>query len=84
MSETKTTTNRRRINGIVTSDAMDKTVVVRVDRTMVHAKYLKRFTLSKKYKAHDPENVYKVGDQVVIEETRPISKDKRWRVVGKA
>ena len=60
---------------------MDKTVVVRVDRTVMHAKYLKRFTKSRRFKAHDAENTAKVGDQVTIEETRPMSKDKTWRVV---
>ena len=68
---------------MVVSDKMDKTVVVQVDRTVMHSKYLKRFTVSKRYKAHDEENTYKVNDQVTIEETRPLSKDKRWRVIGK-
>lgn len=74
-------TTRRRLNGIVVSDKMDKTVVVSVDRTVVHSKYLKRFTVNKRYKAHDPENASKTGDKVVIEEMRPMSKTKRWRVV---
>jgi len=82
MTQTQQTT-RRRLKGIVVSDKMEKTVVVRVDRTIVHAKYLKRFTTSKRFKAHDPENAYHVGDEVTIEETRPVSKDKRWRVVAK-
>ena len=82
MTQEKTTT-RRRLQGTVMSDKMDKTVVVRVDRTVVHPKYLKRFTLSKKVKAHDAENAYKVGDEVIIEEARPMSKDKRWRVISK-
>ncbi len=77
------TRNRRRLDGTVVSDKMDKTVVVRVDRTVVHPKYLKRYTVSKRYKAHDDENTYKAGDEVTIEETRPYSKDKRFRVVGK-
>lgn len=71
------------MNGTVVSTKMDKTVVVRVDRTVVHPKYLKRFTVSRKYKAHDPENGFAVGDLVTIEETRPYSKTKTWRVVGK-
>lgn len=74
---------RRRLHGIVVSDKMAKTVVVRVDRTKLNAKYKKRYTMSKKYKAHDEARQFHVGDQVMIEETRPISKDKRWRVVGK-
>jgi small subunit ribosomal protein S17 len=81
MSQTATT--KRRLQGTVVSDKMDKTAVVRVDRTVIHSKYLKRFTISKKYKAHDEENAFHVGDAVTIEECRPMSKDKRWRVVGK-
>ena len=79
----KQTTTRRRLQGTVVSDKMEKTVVVRIDRTIVHPKYLKRYTKSKRVKAHDPQNAYATGDQVVIEETRPLSKDKRWRVVNK-
>lgn len=74
---------KRRFKGVVVSDKMDKTAVVQVDRTDIHPKYLKRFTISKKYKAHDPENVYVVGDEVTIEEMRPLSKTKRWRIIGK-
>lgn len=76
-------TIRRTLQGVVVSDKMDKTVVVSVTRTSVHPKYLKRFKVSRKFKAHDEENAYKVGDKVNIEETRPMSKDKRWKVVGK-
>ena len=74
---------RRTLEGIVTSDKMMKTVVVTVTRTTVHPKYLKRYKVSRKFKAHDEGNVYKMGDKVTIEETRPISKDKRWKVIGK-
>jgi len=74
---------KRSLKGVVISSAMDKTVVVRIDRIKKHSKYHKRFTVSKKYKAHDANNEYRVGDKVIIEETRPISKDKRWRVVDK-
>lgn len=81
---TKENNNKRRFRGEVVSDSMDKTVTVKVERTVVHSKYLKRFTLSKKYKAHDEKNEYKVGDKVTIEECRPISKDKRFRVVKEA
>ncbi len=69
---------RREKIGIVVSDRMDKTVVVRVDRLKVHKKYKKRYRVSKKYKAHDEENRFKVGDKVMIVECRPISKEKRW------
>ncbi len=70
--------------GVITSDKMDKTVVVKVDRYVKHEKYQKYYTISKKYKAHDEENAYHAGDKVIIEETRPISKDKTFIVVGKA
>jgi len=75
--------NRRRLKGIVVSDKMDKTVVVEVKRFKEHPLYKKRYLVSKKYKAHDAENKYHVGDKVVIEESRPLSKDKRWRVINK-
>lgn len=81
MTKETTQNARRRLSGTVVSDKMDKTVVVRVDRTVVHPKYLKRYTVSKRYKAHDEENAFKTGDAVVIEEARPMSKDKRFRVV---
>jgi small subunit ribosomal protein S17 len=72
---------KRILQGVVTSDVMDKTVTVRVDRRFMHPVYKKFITRSKKYAAHDEENAYKVGDVVRIEETRPISKRKRFRVV---
>lgn len=72
---------RRQLSGVVVSDKMDKTIVVKVDRTVVHPKYHKRYVVSKKYKVHDPENAFHPGDKVTIEETRPLSKDKRFRVV---
>jgi small subunit ribosomal protein S17 len=67
--------------GLVVSDKMQKTVVVQIDRRVPHPVYGKMVTRSKKYKAHDEENSAKVGDRVRIMETRPLSKDKRWRVV---
>jgi small subunit ribosomal protein S17 len=60
---------------------MDKTVVVQVDRYVKHQKYKKYYTISKKYKAHDPENKAKIGDVVIIKETKPMSKGKRFAVV---
>jgi small subunit ribosomal protein S17 len=72
---------KRILQGVVTSDVMDKTVTVRVDRRFQHPVYKKFITRSKKYAAHDEENAYKVGDVVRIEETRPISKRKCWRVI---
>lgn len=67
--------------GTVTSDKMQKTVVVRVDRRVKHPLYGKYMTRHVKYKAHDEENQCRIGDKVRIVETRPMSKDKRWRVV---
>jgi small subunit ribosomal protein S17 len=67
--------------GIVVSDKMDKTIVVKVESFKTHPKYLKKYRSSKKYKIHDPENKYKVGDTVEFAECRPISRDKRFRVV---
>ncbi|MHB8831176.1 MAG: 30S ribosomal protein S17 [Patescibacteria group bacterium] len=75
----KTTKSRRRLIGIVVSAKMTKTVVVRVDRTVQHPKYGKSYAVSKKYKVHDAEGKAKVNDVVEIEETRPMSADKRWR-----
>ena len=69
------------LKGVVVSDKMDKTIVVSVSRFIKHPLYGKFYKVSKKYKVHDEENKYKVGDQVEIVETRPISKDKRFRVV---
>ncbi len=74
-------TQHRRLIGVVVSDKMEKTAVVKVDRTVMHSKYLKRFTKSRKYKAQNDDNIAKTGDKVVIEETRPISKDKKWRII---
>ena len=69
--------------GIVVSDKMDKTVVVEVNRLKKHEKYRKYYKVTTKFKAHDEENKYHVGNKVVIQETRPLSKDKRWIVVNK-
>lgn len=83
MDNNKGKKNKRRFRGVVVSDKMNKTIVVKVDRVKVHPKYLKRFKISKRYKVHDEKNEYKVGDQVVFEECRPMSKDKKWRVIKK-
>lgn len=72
----------RTFNGVVVSDAMDKTIVVRVDRTAIHPKYKKRYTVSRRYPVHDEKNQYHVGDTVIFCETRPLSRHKRWRVVS--
>ena len=80
---TPTTIKRQQMTGLVVSDKMDKTVVVKVDMRKRHAKYKKAYTVSKRFKAHDQNNEYKVGDRVVIESTRPISKDKKFKVISK-
>jgi small subunit ribosomal protein S17 len=66
--------------GLVMSDKTDKTVVVAVETRKVHPLYKKAIRVTKKYKAHDENNACKVGDKVKIVETRPISKEKRWRI----
>ena len=71
---------KRILQGVVVSDACDKTVVVRVERRVMHPVYKKFITQSKKYMAHDETNDCSVGDTVRIVETRPISAHKRWRV----
>ncbi len=72
--------NRRTFTGIVVSDKMDKTVVVRVDRKALHPQVRKYVTKSKQYMAHDPENLCREGDTVEIIESRPLSRRKRWAV----
>ncbi|MBF0184580.1 MAG: 30S ribosomal protein S17 [Magnetococcales bacterium] len=73
---------QRVLQGIVVSDKMDKTIVVKVERKVQHPLYGKILTRSKKYKAHDEENRHRIGDEVRIRECPPISKDKHWMVVG--
>lgn len=68
-------------SGIIVSDKMDKTIVVKVETVKQHPIYLKRIVRSKKYKVHDQENKHKVGDKVQFVESKPISKDKRWIVI---
>lgn len=74
---------KKKLQGKVVSDKMQKTVVVEVERIKEHPKYKRRFKVHKKYKAHDEKGEFHVGDTVVIEETAPISKDKRWKVIRK-
>ena len=82
MSETSTTRAARKVrDGIVTSNAMDKTVVVTVTDRVRHARYNKFVMRTKKLHAHDEANDAGVGDKVRVMETRPLSKNKRWRVV---
>ena len=71
---------RKTKEGVVVSDAMQKTRVVRIERVYRHPRYQRVIRMSKKLKAHDEGNESKVGDRVLIEETRPLSKEKRWRI----
>lgn len=73
---------KRVLTGVVVSDKTDKTVVVRVERRVMHPVYKKFIMRSKKYAAHDETNAFKTGDLVRIEESRPISKTKRWVVLA--
>jgi small subunit ribosomal protein S17 len=83
-NETVVTTEaiRKKFRGVVISDKMDKTIVVKVERVKIHPKYHKRYKVSHKYKVHDEAGTYQVGDQVTFIECRPLSKDKRWRVLS--
>lgn len=79
---TKNTKSNKVLKGVVVSDKMDKTIVVKVTRFVEHPKYGKRIKKTKKYKAHDETNSKKIGDKVEIEEIRPISKDKKFKVIA--
>jgi small subunit ribosomal protein S17 len=74
---------KRILQGLVVSDKQDKTVVVKVERRFTHPLLKKTVRRSKRYQAHDVGNSFKIGDQIYIQETAPISKSKRWVVVGK-
>ncbi len=74
----------RKLTGIIVSDKMQKTRVVSVDRQKKHARYGKYYTVTTRLKAHDEKNEYKTGDKVIIQESRPLSKEKRWTIVSKA
>lgn len=71
---------KRKLEGVVVSDKMQKTRVVEVSCFKKHPLYKKYYKISKRFKAHDENNEYKVGDKVIIEETRPLSKEKRWKI----
>ena len=77
------TTHTRTLEGIVVSDNMRQTIVVRVDRRKQHPKYRKYFTVSKRYHVHDERGEFHTGDRVTFIECRPLSKLKRWRVTHK-
>ena len=75
--------SKKLLQGIVVSDKMQKTVVVEVESIKEHPKYKRKYKFHKKFKAHDEAGQYHVGDKVVIEESKPISKDKNWTVLKK-
>jgi len=74
---------KKQLIGEVISNKMQKTVVVLVERLKEHPKYKRRYKVRKKYKVHDERGEYHIGDRVIIEECRPISREKRWRVIKK-
>lgn len=74
---------KKQLKGKIVSDKMDKTVVVEVATEKTHPRYKGRYLSHKRYKVHDENNEYTIGDQVIIEETRPLSKDKNWIVKSK-
>ncbi len=73
----------RKLQGTVVSDKMLKTRVVAVERLKKHRRYGKYYKVTARYKAHDEKNEYKTGDKVVIQEARPMSKEKRWKIIEK-
>ncbi len=76
--------NRKKtLRGAVVSDRMQKTLIVAVTRLKFHPKYKKQYKVTTRYKVHNEKGEFKIGDRVVIQECRPISKEKKWRVVGK-
>jgi len=74
---------KRKLQGIIISDKMQKTLVVQVERIKEHPKYKRKYKFHKKYKAHLEGGEYQIGDKVVIEECKPISKEKKWKVIKK-
>lgn len=79
--KTKSEVRKRKFEGIVVSAKMQKTIIVKVERVKVHPKYGKRYKVSKRYKVHDEKQQFKEGNKVNFVECRPLSKDKRWRVI---
>jgi small subunit ribosomal protein S17 len=78
--EANAETKRRKMTGVVVKDKMDKTVVIEVEKFLKHPKYHKYLKTKKRYKAHDEQNECSIGDKVLIIESRPLSKEKRWVV----
>ncbi len=79
--EKKSLKNKRKLQGIVKSKKMAKTIVVEVVRMKMHPKYKKQYKVSKKYKVHDEKQIASMGDKVIFEECRPLSKEKKWRLI---
>ena len=75
--------SKKQLTGKIVSDKMQKTVVVEVERIKEHPKYKRRYKVQKNYKAHYDEGEFHIGDKVMIEECRPISKDKKWKLIKK-
>jgi small subunit ribosomal protein S17 len=75
---------KKKLKGMIVSDKMQKTATVEVVRFIKHPKYKKYVRRTKRYKAHNDGNKYRIGDRVIIQETRPLSKNKRWVITGKA
>ena len=73
---------KKRLKGTIVSNKMKDTVVVKVDRIKEHPKYKRRYKISKKYKAHTEKSEFEIGDKVMIEECKPKSKDKHWKIVS--
>lgn len=80
---TQKTKINRVFTGVVISDKMDKTIVVQVDHFKMHSRYHKRCKVSKKFKVHNPDNKFKVGEKVCFVGCRPLSRDKKWTVLSK-
>ena len=74
---------KRRLTGVIVSDKMLKTRVVSINRLKKHPRYKKYYRVTKRFKAHDENNEYHIGDKVIIEETRPMSREKRWRIISR-
>ena len=83
MANNKEQIKKRKIIGVVVSDKMTKTRVIAVESLKKHPKYLKYYHVTTKFKAHDENNEYKTGDKVTIEESRPLSREKRWKIINK-
>ena len=79
--ENKAINKKRQLTGVVVSDKMQKTRVVEITRLKKHAMYEKFYKVSTRFKAHDEDNQYKTGDVVIIQEARPLSRGKRWRII---